>query len=155
VQDIAVSGGYWLACAGEKIYITKTSKVGSIGVLHQSLYGEEWCTQFLRYEGAFKSLNKAKLKEKLEPIDQIFIDHVRKSREQTIKEENFEQLFNGSTWIGQQAIEIGLADGVQSIDSFIRSTFGGPTKVNVFIYTWKLYKEGKLWQRPNDYFIYL
>jgi len=153
VQDFAVSGGYWIACAGEKIYVSKTSEVGSIGVVHHS-FGFEDAIKSLNIKrrvmsaGSQKSSNdpftpqtdedKAKLKEKLGIIHQIFIDHVRESRKQTIKEEKYEELFNGSTWIGQQAIEMGLADGVQTIDSFIRSTFGGPTNVNMFIYTMKM-----------------
>lgn len=37
VEDLAASGGYWLACVGEKIYIAKTSVLGSIGVINYSL----------------------------------------------------------------------------------------------------------------------
>jgi len=74
----------------------------------------------------------------LDIIHQVFIDHVKKTRQKTLKAKNFDNIFNGSTWIGKQAIEMGLADEVQSIESFIRETYGGPNHINMFIYTIKL-----------------
>merc|ERR1712062_463734 len=49
VQDVAASGGYWLACAGEKIYITENSVVGSIGVISAS-FGFQDAIKYLNIE---------------------------------------------------------------------------------------------------------
>ena len=37
VEDVAASGGYWLACAGDQIYASKCSVVGSLGVIHMGV----------------------------------------------------------------------------------------------------------------------
>merc|ERR1711997_1129257 len=73
VQDVAASGGYWLACAGEKIYITENSVVGSIGVISAS-FGLQDAIKYLQIEprihtaGDKKVLNSPFLPESEEDL---------------------------------------------------------------------------------------
>ena len=41
------------------------------------------------------------------------------------------KLFSGEVWVGQQAVDLGLVDGIDTMNNFIQSTMGGPNKVNV------------------------
>ena len=146
VQDVAASGGYWLACAGEKIYITENSIVGSIGVISAG-FGFQDAIKYLNIEpriqtaGKNKALNnpfQPQSEEALEKTRKImdklhtnFKIHVTKNRNEQIKEQDLDMLFSGEYWFGREAIELGLADDVATIDTFIRKEFDGPTKVNV------------------------
>jgi len=146
VQDVAASGGYWLACAGEKIYITENSIVGSIGVISAG-FGFQDAIKYLNIEpriqtaGKNKALNnpfQPQSEEALEKTRKImdklhtnFKIHVTNNRNEQIKEQDLDMLFSGEYWVGREAIELGLADDVATIDTFIRKEFDGPTKVNV------------------------
>jgi len=146
VQDVAASGGYWLACAGEKIYITENSVVGSIGVISAS-FGFQDAIKYLNIEPRIHTAgkNKAKnnpflpeseedLKRKRVILDKLhtnFKIYVTRNRNEQIKEQDLDHLFSGEYWVGREAIELGLADDIGTVDTFIRKEFGGPTKVNV------------------------
>ena len=146
VQDVAASGGYWLACAGEQIYITENSIVGSIGVISAS-FGFQDAIKYLMVEprihtaGAKKVLNNPFLPQKQEDLEKTrkildkfhtnFKIHVTKNRGEKIKEQDLDTLFSGEYWVGREAIDLGLADDVGTIDTFIRKEFGGPEMINV------------------------
>ena len=146
VQDVAASGGYWLACAGERIYITENSVVGSIGVISAS-FGFQDAIKYLNIEprihtaGKSKALNNPfqpqkeedliKTRKILDKIHTNFKIHVTRNRGEQIKEQDLDTLFSGEYWVGREAIELGLADDIGTIDTFIRKEFDGPTKVNV------------------------
>lgn len=145
VEDFACSGGYWLACASDKIYVSKTSIVGSIGVISAS-FGLNNAISKLGIErrvttaGTSKSFNdpflpqtdkdKARLTRMLTHIHDNFKDHVIGSRGGKLKGSH-DDIFNGDVWVGQQAIDIGLADGLSSVNGYIKSEFGGDKTVRV------------------------
>ena len=104
VEDMAASGGYWLACAGEKIYVKETSVVGSIGVVSAG-FGFNHAIDALKVErrvmhaGKNKILNDPFLPKNedgqkiltriLDQIHQSFIQHVKSGRGDRIKEADF------------------------------------------------------------------
>ena len=146
VQDLAASGGYWLACAGEQIYITENSVVGSIGVISAS-FGFQDAIKHFNIERRIHTAGKRKLindpfspqkeedlqitKRVLDKIHTNFMMHVVKNRGEKIKDKDLDTLFSGEYWIGREAIELGLADDVATIDTFIRREFGGPKNINL------------------------
>ena len=146
VQDVAASGGYWLACVGEQIYITENSVVGSIGVIAAS-FGFQDAIKYLNIERRVHTAGKRKLindpfspqkdedlqitRRVLDKIHTNFKIHVTKYRGEKIKNQDLDNLFSGEYWVGREAIELGLADEVGTIDTFIRKEFGGTKNINV------------------------
>lgn len=124
-EDVAASGGYWLACAADEIYAHPTSIVGSIGVISQG-FGLEGLIQRFGIErrlytaGGSKSRLDPFLPEKPEDVewlrdlqDQLhvlFQDWVTERRGDRLKED--EDLFTGEVWTGARAVEVGLVDGL-------------------------------------------
>src|SRR5215831_18472428 len=133
VEDICASGGYYIASAADKIYVDKASLVGSIGVLMDG-FGFVDTMQKLGVERrVFTSgKNKAFLdpfsplqprqvtqaKELLGEIHQEFIDVVRKGRGKRLQESP--DLFSGLIWTGAKSVELGLTDGLGSVDYVAR-----------------------------------
>ncbi|HKC43818.1 MAG TPA: S49 family peptidase [Burkholderiales bacterium] len=133
VEDICASGGYYIASAADKIYVDKASLVGSIGVLMDG-FGFVDTMQKLGVERrVFTSgENKAFLdpfsplqprqvtqaKELLGEIHQQFIDVVRKGRGKRLQESP--DLFSGLIWTGAKSVELGLTDGLGSVDYVAR-----------------------------------
>jgi protease IV len=133
VDDICASGGYYIAAAGDKIFVDKASLVGSIGVLMDG-FG---FTESMKKLGVERRLltagdNKGFLdpfspvateqqehaRLMLEEIHQQFIQVVRQGRGDRLKESP--ELFSGLVWSGARSIELGLADALGSLDSVAR-----------------------------------
>jgi signal peptide peptidase SppA len=124
-EDVAASGGYWLACAADEIYAHPTSIVGSIGVVSQS-FGLEGLLQRIGVERRLYTAGEAKsrldpfLPEKPEDVawlrglqDQLhamFREWVVERRGDRLASEV--ELFNGEVWTGARALELGLVDGL-------------------------------------------
>jgi signal peptide peptidase SppA len=124
-EDVAASGGYWLACAGDEIYAHPTSIVGSIGVVSQS-FGLEGLLQRIGVERRLYTAGEAKarldpfLPEKPEDVawlrslqDQLhtmFREWVVERRGDRLASST--ELFNGEVWTGARALELGLVDGL-------------------------------------------
>ena len=143
VEDLAASGGYWLACTGSEIYAARCSIVGSIGVISQGFgfhqliekYGIERRTYTA---GENKSINDPfqPVKEKdVEIIKNIqgkihkeFIKHVKTSRGERLKGDD-KLLFNGEFWTAETALELGLIDGVDHMETFIARKWGSDVRV--------------------------
>ena len=143
VEDLAASGGYWLACTGSEIYAAPCSIVGSIGVISQGFgfhqliekYGIERRTYTA---GENKSINDPfqPVKEKdVEIIRNIqgkmhkeFIKHVKTSRGERLKGDD-KLLFNGEFWTAETALELGLIDGVDHMETFIARKWGSDVRV--------------------------
>lgn len=138
VEDLAASGGYWLACAGEEIYCTKNSMVGSIGVISARFGLSEFIRRFdidwrVHTAGKSKSFmdpfqpekdeDIQKLKVLLKVIHDNFIIHVKEQRGGRLKS-NDDVLFNGDVWAGQKAVDHGLVDGIHDLSSYINDKFG-------------------------------
>jgi signal peptide peptidase SppA len=124
-EDVAASGGYWLACAADEIYAHPTSLVGSIGVISQSFGLDGFIERFgvqrrLYTAGESKSRLDPFLPEKPEDVawlrglqDQLhamFRDWVRTRRGDRLDATS--DLFTGEVWTGARAAELGLVDGL-------------------------------------------
>jgi signal peptide peptidase SppA len=142
VEDIAASGGYWLACAGDHIWVDDSSLVGSIGVIFASfgfpeLMKRQGIERRVVTAGKSKSLadpflpekpaDVARLKALQQPIHQAFIAHVKASRGARLKAD--EDLFNADVWAGQQSVDLGLADGVAHLVPKLRALFGDKVRL--------------------------
>jgi signal peptide peptidase SppA len=124
-EDVAASGGYWLACAADEIYAHPTSIVGSIGVI-SSGFGldgliQRWgVSRRLHTAGASKSRLDPFLPEKPEDVDwlrglqdqlhEMFRDWVIARRGDRLA--GSADLFTGEVWTGANAVALGLTDGV-------------------------------------------
>jgi signal peptide peptidase SppA len=117
VEDVAASGGYWLACAADDIWVDDSSIVGSIGVIFASfgfpeLLARQGVERRVVTAGKSKSFADPFLPQKTEdidrlkalqtPIHQAFIDHVKHARGTRLSETA--DLFNADVWVGQQAV---------------------------------------------------
>ncbi len=133
VEDICASGGYYVAVAGDKIFVDKASLIGSIGVLMDG-FGFTGAMDKLGVErrlltaGTNKGFldpfspanpqHEAYAKQMLGEIHQQFIDVVRQGRGKRLKETP--DTFSGLVWNGQRGVEMGLADGFGSVESVAR-----------------------------------
>jgi protease IV len=129
VEEACASAAYYIAVAADDIYVDKASIVGSIGVLMDG-FGFTQLMQKLGVErrlmtagenkgflDPFSPQSDAQRKHAQSMLDEIhrqFIDAVRKGRGARLKETP--QTFSGLFWSGQQAVQLGLADGLGSID---------------------------------------
>ena len=133
VEDICASGGYYIASAADKIYVDKASLVGSIGVLMDNFGFVDAMHKIGVERRVFTAgENKAFLDpfSPLEPrqveyartllgdIHQQFIEVVRKGRGARLKDSP--ELFSGLIWTGSKSIELGLTDGLGSLDYVAR-----------------------------------
>lgn len=136
VGDVCASGGYYIAAAAERIYVDKASIVGSIGVRMDS-FGFVGAMDKLGVErrSITAGENKAFLdpflpqnpqqvayaRAMLEEVHQQFIDVVRKGRGTRLKETP--DMFSGLVWSGARSVDLGLSDGLGSVDSVARDEF--------------------------------
>jgi serine protease SohB len=137
VEDVAASGGYWLACAADDIWADQTSVVGSIGVISSGFgfaglidrYGIE---RRVHTAGGAKSFmdpfrpekpeDVERLRNLLEPMHLAFRGYVTGRR--GAKLSTARDLFTGDIWTGAQAVELGLIDGVAHMVPKLRSLYG-------------------------------
>lgn len=142
VEDVAASGGYWLACAADEIWVDQSSLIGSIGVIFASfgfpdLMARQGVERRVVTAGRSKSFADPFLPQKPEdverlkalqgPIHQAFIDHVKQSRGTRI--DQTADLFNADIWTGQQAVDLGLADGVAHMVPKLKQLYGDKVKL--------------------------
>lgn len=142
VEDVAASGGYWLACAADDIWVDQASIVGSIGVIFAS-FGFPVAMEKVGVErrvvtaGRSKSFADPFLPQKPEdverlralqgPIHQAFIDHVKARRGSRI--DAGADLFNADVWVGQQAVDLGLVDGVAHVVPKLKALYGDKARL--------------------------
>ena len=144
VEDVAASGGYMIACAGDEIIIDPSSIVGSIGVVSagfgfQELIRKIGVERRVHTSGRNKAIldsfqpekeeDIAYLKELQEQIHAVFIELV-KSRRGTKLADN-DDLFTGLFWVGAKALELGLADGIGDMRSDLRRRYGPKTQLRL------------------------
>ena len=143
VEESCASAAYYIAAAADNIYVDKASIVGSIGVLMDG-FGFTGTMDKLGVErrlltagsnkgmlDPFSPMNEKQKMFAQKMLDQIhvqFIDVVRKGRGDRLKES--EDTFSGLFWTGQQAVELGLADGLGSLDSVARDVVGAAEVVD-------------------------
>ncbi len=142
-EDVAASGGYWLACAADHIYAESASIVGSIGVISAG-FG---FTELIAKAGVERRVHTAgKSKAMLDPfspedpkdverltaiqedVHEQFKDWIRERRGARLGEKANE-LFDGTFWTGRKAVELGLTDGVGNLHGVLREKFGEKVKL--------------------------
>ncbi|MCS3727793.1 S49 family peptidase [Bradyrhizobium betae] len=138
VEDVAASGGYMIACAGDEIICDPSSILGSIGVVGGSFGFQEAIKRLgierrLYTAGANKAMldpflpenpdDVAKLKAIQREIHQIFISLVKESRGARLKGAD-DTLFTGEYWAGETAVTLGLADSIGDLRSTLRARYG-------------------------------
>ncbi|WP_410562589.1 S49 family peptidase [Amycolatopsis sp. cmx-4-61] len=135
-EDVAASGGYWLACAADEIYAHRTSMVGSIGVISGGFGFTGLLERFgierrLHTAGANKSRLDPFSPEKPEDVEwlkkmhaqlhELFVNWVKERRGDRLTDS--EDLFTGDVWLGAKAVELGLADGLGSLRQVITERY--------------------------------
>lgn len=138
VEDLAASGGYWLATAADEIYALETSFVGSIGVISggfgfPDLLSKVGVERRLYTAGDHKvrldpfSPEKADdiawLEKLQKDIHGLFKEQVKTSRGSRLKATQ-KTAFSGDVWLGAQALEMGLIDGIGDLRGVCREKFG-------------------------------
>jgi signal peptide peptidase SppA len=135
-EDVAASGGYWLACAADEIFAHRTSMVGSIGVISGGFGFTGLLERFgierrLHTAGANKSRLDPFSPEKPEDVEwlkkmhtqlhELFVNWVKERRGDRLTDS--EDLFTGDVWLGAKAVELGLADGLGSLRQIITERY--------------------------------
>ena len=145
-EDVAASGGYWLALAGDEIYGEETSILGSIGVISAS-FGFSQLIERLGVErrlhtaGERKSLLDPFLPEDPSDVERLtalqqdihraFKEHVRHRRVGKIDAAD-ETLFNGDVLTGRMALDRGLIDGIGELRGVMRTRYGDKVRLRPF-----------------------
>jgi signal peptide peptidase SppA len=138
VEDVAASGGYMIACAGDEIFCDPSSILGSIGVVggtfgFQELIKKIGVERRLYTAGEHKAMldpflpedreDVARLKAIQREIHAIFIALVRQSRGKRLKGAD-DLLFSGEYWAGETSVSLGLADGIGDLRATLRARYG-------------------------------
>lgn len=136
IEDVAASGGYWLAVAADDIWVDKSSIIGSIGVI-SSGFG---FADFIERHGIERRVHTAgrskgfgdpfkpqteediaRLQALLGPLHENFIEHVKARRGAKLAEAD---LFNADIWLGQKAVDLGLVDGIGHLKPKLQELYG-------------------------------
>ena len=138
-EDVAASGGYLIACAGDEIYANSSSIVGSIGVISASFGFQDAIKKIgiqrrVYTAGKNKSTLDPFKEEKEEDIQRIkklqlelhsdFINLVKKSRGSKLKDAEKNNIFTGEFWSGSTSLKLGLIDGIGNAEQILREKFG-------------------------------
>jgi signal peptide peptidase SppA len=142
-EDVAASGGYFLALAGDEIYADPSSIVGSIGVISAS-FGLSKAIERLGVErriytsGEMKSFLDPFLPEQPSDVERLrsvqrevhdaFISVVKERRGQKLTAPD-QELFSGAFWSGPRAQELGLIDGIADMRARLRSIYGDKVRL--------------------------
>ena len=145
IEDVAASGGYWLACAANEIYADTGSIIGSIGVISSGFGFEELISKYgverrVYTAGKSKSMLDPFKKEKPEDIKrlkrilgemhELFISHVKKTRNDKLIQND--DIFTGEIWLGKSAKELGLIDGIGHLETVMKEKFGEKTRIKFY-----------------------
>ncbi len=137
VTDIAASGAYYVAAAADEIYADKASLVGSIGVLMDGFGFAEAMRKlgierrlltagerkgFLDPFSPARPEDLAHMKRLLEQVHAQFVEAVREGRGDRLKDDP--QIFSGLIWTGEEAVRLGLVDGLGSAGYVAREVIG-------------------------------
>jgi signal peptide peptidase SppA len=144
VEDVAASGGYMIALAGDEIFVDPTSIVGSIGVVS----GGFGFPELLRKMGVERRVYTAgENKVILDPfqpekegdveylktlqleIHKVFIEMVRMRRGERLADDS--TVFSGLFWTGQRGVELGLVDGLGDMREVLKRRFGKDTRLEL------------------------
>ena len=138
VEDVAASGGYMIACAGDEIFCDPSSILGSIGVVggtfgFQELIRKIGIERRLYTAGVNKAMldpflpenpdDVARIKALQREIHALFIGLVKESRGSRLKGAD-DVLFSGEYWAGESSVSLGLADAIGDLRSTLRARYG-------------------------------
>ena len=144
VEDVAASGGYWLAVCADEIYVDQGSITGSIGVISSGFGLHDFICNYgierrVYTAGTSKSQldpfqpekkeDVKRLKGILDDIHDVFKSHVTERRGDKLVDRD---LFTGEIWVGAKAIEDGLVDGVGHVVPKMKELFGDKVRFRVF-----------------------
>lgn len=144
-EDVAASGGYILALAGDEVYADASSIVGSIGVISASFGLHEAINRVGVERRIYTAGEKKMLLDPFKPEDpddverlkriqkivhQDFIDLVKQRRGSKIEQAG-DQLFTGEFWTGRQAVDLGLIDGLSDVRSRMREVYGEDVRLRL------------------------
>ena len=145
VEDVAASGGYMIACAGDEIFCDPSSILGSIGVVGGSFGFQELIKKIgverrLYTAGEHKAMldpflpenpdDVARVKALQREIHAIFIALVKQSRGGRLKGAD-DVLFTGEYWAGESSVSLGLADAIGDLRSTLRARYGEKIRMPV------------------------
>ncbi|GEP60032.1 S49 family peptidase [Reyranella soli] len=145
VEDVAASGGYWLACTADEIIVDPSSIVGSIGVISagfgfQDLIARIGVERRMHTSGERKSMLDPFRPEKPEDVDRLhrlqaeihdgFKDWVRDRRAGKLKADEA-SLFSGEFWTGKRGLELGLVDGIGDLRGTLQARYGAKVHLPV------------------------
>ena len=145
VEDVAASGGYWLACAADEIVVDPHSIVGSIGVISsgfgfQDLIARIGVERRVHTSGERKAMLDPFRPENAEDVERLhrlqaeihdgFKDWVRQRRAGKLKGED-SLLFSGEFWTGRRGLELGLVDGLGELRALLQARYGAKVHLPV------------------------
>jgi signal peptide peptidase SppA len=144
-EDVAASGGYFLALAGDEIYADPSSIVGSIGVISAGFGFDKFIDRFgierrVHTAGKEKGIldpfqperpeDVARLKDLQRDVHDVFIGVVKERRAAKLKGSD-DVLFNGAFWSAGKAQELGLIDGIADLRSKMQQIHGEKVRLRV------------------------
>ncbi|WP_163269180.1 S49 family peptidase [Chelativorans alearense] len=144
VEDVAASGGYMIALAGDEIIADPSSIVGSIGVVSsgfgfQEMIGKIGIERRMHTSGRNKAILDPFQPEKKEDVEhlksiqeelhQAFIALVKARRGARLADDD--DLFTGLFWSGERGKALGLVDGLSDMRSYLRSRYGDKTRLKL------------------------
>ena len=145
VEDVAASGGYFIASAADKIFVNKSSIVGSIGVVFNGFGFVELLKKIgverrLLVSGEKKSMldpflpkeetEEFIIREMMEDLHRHFIDAVKAGRGSLLVDDP--EIFSGRVFTGEESIALGLSDGFGSVSSVADEVFGQPFLIDYY-----------------------
>ena len=146
-EDVAASGGYFIACAGDEIFANSSSIIGSIGVISAS-FGFKDLIQKIGVQRRVYTAGKNKstldpfVEEKEEDVKRLkniqlelhadFIKIVETSRGSKLKDPEKNNIFTGEFWTGKTALKLGLIDGIGNVDQVLKQKFGDKVVIKNF-----------------------
>jgi signal peptide peptidase SppA len=144
-EDVAASGGYWLACAADEIYAHATSLVGSIGVVSAG-FGVAGLLERFGVERRVHTAGTRKVRldpfrpERQEDVAWLaglqgelheqFVAWVRQRRGDKLTGAT-DELFSGEVWTGAKAVELGLVDGLGTLRGVLDKRYPNAHVVSV------------------------
>ena len=135
VEDVAASGGYWLACAADEIVADPASIVGSIGVISSGFGFHELISRYgiqrrVHTSGGSKSMLDPFQPEKAEDVERLqneihdgFKGWVRERRMPHLKGDEA-MLFSGEFWTARRGLELGLVDSLGELRATLQQRYG-------------------------------
>lgn len=145
VEDVAASGGYMLACAGDEIFCDPSSILGSIGVVGGSFGFQEMIKKIGVERRVYTAGERkaqldpflpedpddvARIKAIQREIHATFIALVKERRSGRLKNDE-SNLFSGEYWAGETSVTMGLADGIGDVRSVVRARYGDKVRMAV------------------------